>query len=363
MASFLIGVVVTLVTFYIAFIYASTAIGLLAFAEAVLFICAFVFLLYYRSRINVSIRIPIAVTERGGQVSVQISAVNRSHIPCMRIRYRLCTGSVFLKKMRSSWQQGAAVYPGENCYQTVMSPQYAGNYRIEIEKLRIYDLTGLFYMNKRVGKSASFQVLPEVESIVVRITERTRNFFGDADVYDDFRPGNDRSQIFDVREFRDGDKIQSIHWKLSAKSQELVVREDSLPLACPVVLILEGGGYKSLQEVELYLSTAASIVFSLMDVHCPHYVAWYSGSIQDMVRARVDDEEGYYIFLTGYLEDAGEEPRMAPRQLYQEKYRYDHQMHTLELRSDLTLWQNGDQIAEIDRKDWKKSVGKLELIL
>ena len=55
--------------------------------------------------------------------------------------------------------------------------------------------------------------------------------FGDADVYDDFRPGNDSSEIFDVREFRDGDKIQSIHWKLSAKMQELVVREDSQPLS------------------------------------------------------------------------------------------------------------------------------------
>ena len=36
MISFLTGIVVTLVTFYIAFIYASTVIGLLGFAEAVL---------------------------------------------------------------------------------------------------------------------------------------------------------------------------------------------------------------------------------------------------------------------------------------------------------------------------------------
>lgn len=39
-----------------------------------------------------------------------------------------------------------------------------------------------------------------------------------------------------------------------------------------------------------------SLSFSLMDQKCSHYVAWYDISINDIVRARVDDEEGFYIF-------------------------------------------------------------------
>lgn len=365
MVSFLIGILVTFVTFYIAFIYASTAIGLLAFAQALLLVLAFVFLLYYRSRIDAAIRIPIAVAERGGQVSVQIVTTNRSRIPCMRIRYQIRFGSSFLKKCKSSWQQGAIVHTGENCFQAAVSPQYAGCYVMELWKLRVYDLTGLFYMNKRVRRSASIQVLPDVESVQVRITERTRNFVGDSDVYDDFHPGDDRSEIFDIREFREGDKIQSIHWKLSAKSDELVVREDSLPIACPVVLILESCLKKDLQEVEAYLSVAASLVFSLMDAHCPHYVAWYSGSRREMVRVRVYDDEGYYLFLSSYLEDShgAGDVRTDLRQSYRDKYRYDHQLYTLVLLPDLTLWQEDKQVGSFDGKDWKGSVQKLELIL
>lgn len=365
MVSFLIGAVVTFVTFYIAFIYASTAIGLLAFAEALLLVLAFVFLCYYRGRMDAVIRIPIAVAERGGQVSVQIVTANRSRIPCMRIRYQICFGSSFMKSAKSSWQQGAIVHPGENCYQAYVSPQYTGNYVIKLRKLRIYDLTGLFYINKRVLCSASMQVLPEVEGVQVRVTERTKNFVGDSDVYDDFRPGDDRSEIFDIREFREGDKIQSIHWKLSAKSDELVVREDALPIACPVVLILESCLKKDLQEVEAYLSTAASLVFSLMDAHCPHYVAWYSGSRQEMVRVRVHDEEGYYLFLSSYLEDSHGEGDAGTglMQSYRDKYRFDRQLYTLQLLPDLTLWQEEKQVGAIDARDWKSSVQKLELIL
>lgn len=44
-----------------------------------------------------------------------------------------------------------------------------------------------------------------------------------------------------------------------------------------------------------------SLSFSLMDQKCSHYVAWYDISINDIVRARVDDEEGFYIFLNSFL--------------------------------------------------------------
>lgn len=363
MISFLVGILVALATFYVAFIYASPAIGLLAFAQSLLLALAFLFLTVYRRRLDAYLEIPLAVAEKGGQVSVQIVAVNRNRIPCMRIRYKLRVGSTFVKKGGCHWQHGAAVYAGENKYQALIWPEYAGSYTIELVKLRIYDLTGLFYIHKRIRRSAVIQVLPEAESVAVRITERTRNFFGDSDVYDDFRPGDDRSEIFDIRDFRPGDKIQSIHWKLSAKTGELVVREDSLPRACPLVLILENGFHKNLRESEVYLSAAASLSFSLMDARCPHYVSWYSGSRRDMVRVRVDDEEGYYLFLSAYLEDCFSASAQDAIGCYREKYRYDRQLYMLWLRPDLSLWQNEDKVGQIDRGDWKSSVQKLELIL
>lgn len=363
MVSFIIGIGIVLVTFYLAFLYASPAIGLLAFAQALLLALAFVFLLWYRRRMDAVIRIPIAVSERGGQATVQLVVRNDSRIPCMRIRYRLCLGSSLSHRKRRVWQRGAAVCAGENVCQAAVNAPYAGNYIVELERLRIWDPTGLFYMDRRVRRSASFQVLPEVACVSVRVTERTRNFFGDADVYDDFRPGGDRSEIFDVREFRPGDRIQSIHWKLSAKTDEWIVREDSSPLACPVVLLLEGSRQKRLQEAEGYLSVAASIVFSLMDAHCPHYVSWYSRSRQDIVRARVDDEEGYYLFLSSYLEDFCAAPAEELQRLYREKYRYERPLHTLQLRANLTLWQEGRQVGAVSAADWESGVEGLELIL
>ena len=37
--------------------------------------------------------------------------------------------------------------------------------------------------------------------------------------------GNDFAEITDVREYRPGDRIKDIHWKLSAKKETLMVKE------------------------------------------------------------------------------------------------------------------------------------------
>ena len=61
MGSFLIGTGVTLVTFYIALIYGSIAIGLIGFAELVLMLLACLYLLIYCRHITADIRIPLKI--------------------------------------------------------------------------------------------------------------------------------------------------------------------------------------------------------------------------------------------------------------------------------------------------------------
>ena len=122
-------------------------------------------------------------------------------------------------------------------------------------------------------------MLPELDAVAVQVSERVRRYFGEAESYDDFQPGTDVSQIFDVREYRPGDRLQRILWKLSAKSDGLLVREDSQPLACAVVFLLDmlpqmaGKGRHMRRSREAYAETfltiAADLVYSMMDAGCP----------------------------------------------------------------------------------------------
>lgn len=86
MGSFLIGTGVTIVTFYIALIYGSIAIGLIGFAELVLMLLACLYLLIYCRHITADIRIPLTVAEKsygtayGG--SDHVVSGSKSALPC-----------------------------------------------------------------------------------------------------------------------------------------------------------------------------------------------------------------------------------------------------------------------------------------
>lgn len=124
------------------------------------------------------------------------------------------------------------------------SVNLCGNYEFELVRIKLYDFSRLFYVTKRVKKYANVEVMPQIDEIPVRITDRVRNFFGDSDIYDDLRPGYDPSELFDVREFQNGDRLQSVHWKLSARTDELMVKENSLPKACAVAIVADLRGIK-----------------------------------------------------------------------------------------------------------------------
>lgn len=88
MGSFLIGTGVTLVTFYIALIYGSIAIGLIGFAELVLMLLACLYLLIYCRHITADIRIPLTVAEKGKSYhtayggSDHVVSGSKSALPC-----------------------------------------------------------------------------------------------------------------------------------------------------------------------------------------------------------------------------------------------------------------------------------------
>ncbi len=365
MLSFIRGLALAGVLFYVALIYHSTSIALLGILFSLLWLAAFVSLCFQRSRMGFSLVVPIAIAEPGRPAEVQVRVKNRGRMACMKMKFRLDAGNRMERRTCRKWLSAGNAFPGKNCYAFSLSLPGAGSYRIRLGKVRIYDMTGLFYLEWKSAYASSVSVLPEIASVPVRLTGAVRNFYGDADVYDEQRSGNDSSETFVIRPFRDGDKIQSIHWKLSAKTDEWMVRERSLPKACPVVLFLEYRKKKQSRDPALLWQIAAGISFSLMDQGCPHYACWFSSSRKGIVRLRVDDEESFYLFLTWCMEDLAPLPGGSLKALYQENHPGERWVYDLRLidRPPAVLIKNGEPAAAFHSNRWKQELEETELIL
>lgn len=360
MIRYVFSVLLMGVLFYTAALYESTAIALLGYGQALLMLLSFGYLLYEKKSLKITLDMPVAMADQGQPVLIRARA---------RQRYRGCYGRVqvqvavsregersrSLRWLQAESSPAPAGRQQERILSGLMTAAQAGCYEICLRRVRIYDMTGLFCIDSRKAvrnEKVSLVVLPTIYPVSIRISEAVRNFAGDAEVYDSLRSGSDTSEPLKLRPFQDGDKLRNIHWKLSAKTDELLVRVGSMPRGCPVtVLVEEKSGIGKAQ-----MQCAASLSFTLMDLECPHYVAWYSRYWQDVVRIRVDDEESCYECLLYLLQEGRGIHSVDVRARYQEKYSGEPVLH------HIWVWDSpGIQVDEQDTRYLKVSALEREL--
>ena len=370
MVSIGIALLVAGVCFYIGMLYTNPTIVMLGFAVCVLFLLSIVELLLRFFTVKCHLEIPISMAEQNQPVNIWLRMENKLLLPIRRVDVQAGVRNQLGTFRKKQWISlyDCKLGNSKHNYQVVLTE--AGCHEIDVAKMRIYGMFGLFYITKKCRDFASVMILPDIHSTGITISERVRNFLGDADIYDDFRPGHDPGETFEIREYREKDKLQSIHWKLSAKMDELMVKENSLPKACAIVLMLQLTEEKKQkfakrrrkQNGSAYLELIASISYTLMDQKCPHFVAWYSKEKEDVRRIRVDDEESFYLFWDCFLREAGKTDKDI-REEYRNKYKSEWYLYDLCINDQLEIWKNGEYVTKLDEKKIVNECEKLELLL
>ncbi|MDD4715705.1 MAG: DUF58 domain-containing protein [Oscillospiraceae bacterium] len=160
--------------------------------------------------------------------------------------------------------------------------RFCGKITVEIPFMRYYDMLGIFTRRKQPGPSIFVFVLPKRPLFALEGDEKVRpGRSGEA--FSNQKSGNDSGEVFDVRPFRETDRLRSIHWKLSMKWDQLITKEFGFPEEAPVLLILE-----LLAQDALALDTAVESIAvlsgTLLDRQVRHRVKWYdarAGRLQE----------------------------------------------------------------------------------
>ena len=100
---------------------------------------------------------------------------------------------------------------------------YPGLLKISVSRVYIKDLMGFFRLKKNVEQTAELSILPRAVTDIAY--EKTALEQGMLESEESSKRGNDFSDVQEVREYIPGDKLMSIHWKLSAKRDILMVKD------------------------------------------------------------------------------------------------------------------------------------------
>lgn len=156
---------------------------------------------------------------------------------------------------------------------------FCGALDISLRKLYALDYLHVFQTNfKPVQKSISILVLPKRIPIEV-VNAADAVYCSDSDTFGDMA-GDDPSEIFDFHEYMPGDAVSRIHWKLSSKSDKMLVKEFSTPVLKSVLVLCDfkydtTAPQERMRESEAFLSAFYSLVCTMREQQVIPTVIWY----------------------------------------------------------------------------------------
>ncbi|MDD3403884.1 MAG: DUF58 domain-containing protein [Hespellia sp.] len=177
-----------------------------------------------------------------------------------------------------------------------------GRIEMQFSKVAAYDIMGLFSRKIPLIQTYDFTIYPEVINMGVRLGNLpTAKNLGDH--YDQNRKGQDVTEVFGIRDYQDGDSPRSIHWKLSSKWDQLVVREFSHPSNYDTLVLYDPTfpekKVKYHEVVNSVLGVTASISKSLMSQNLAHHVGGVSRA--KFTDSRVEDKPTYMQALANMM--------------------------------------------------------------
>ena len=184
-------------------------------------------------------------------------------LPLPPCRFCLCTEHVMTGKKVKCWQKSA----GEECWYIRLNTDHVGLLRCSAERARVYDYLKLFRVPVRTGQPAELLVKPRAEE-----PRQLPNLTRFMTKHLQPKPGGGFSEEHEMRPYRPGDMMRDVHWKLSVKTDELIIREAQEPVHGKVLLTLDLMGTP--QQLDSVLSIFLWMSGWLLEHDTPHQLAW-----------------------------------------------------------------------------------------
>lgn len=253
--------------------------------------------------------------ELGNQLLFTLEAKNDSIIPIFSCDVNFRAENLFIK---NTIRQVVSVPLLQRKTVTIEIPidvKFPGMITFHVSEVKVSDAFHFFTLTLPQTIRLQVPVIPAVKEI--SLPEQNTAFEGEEELEENGFHGLPSSDIKGIREFRPGDRLQMIHWKLSAKMDDLFVKERANVSTLSIVLLPE----LSKNNITETVTTLRSLMHLLLKEEQPFSVCLYhhlSCTFEHLIIKTQDDCEDCFIklyYLPLYTqEDAAKEAFIASSQ-------------------------------------------------
>ena len=186
---------------------------------------------------------------RGESISLRVRVGSRGLFPVAEARVRA------VSRMAEPEAGEMAVVPpllGDKEYRYVMQCPHRGLGFVAFDGVRVTDVFRLFTFSRKLkGNEVTLKIQPRERHRDALILEP-----GDTGVESRARATEDTASPADVRDWREGDSLKKVHWKLSMRRREVMVRTYEESMRSDTLILLDAAPRCSSRTEQLYCEDA-----------------------------------------------------------------------------------------------------------
>ena len=228
------GVVVFVLLLFV-YLHESPMTYMALYGALVLPMLSFVFAVISNRRISISEKLNVDFISKEQVACYKIFIENRSFLPCNSLHIKFSGDDIALKVEPQEVYFSIAAF-AKRGFDFQIKGIYRGVYEIGGEEIVLYDILGLFRFKRKYEKKLMLTVTPRIFSIstfegdlLSREETISRNYF----------QGEDYSAISELRKYQPTDGYKKVHWKASAKRNELISKEFQEAEKCTTVFCID----------------------------------------------------------------------------------------------------------------------------
>lgn len=188
-----------------------------------------------------------------------------------------------------------------------------GRFAVRAEEIRLMDLTGIMEVTIPVNIEQECVIFPKGEECNREAGQLYMK--GVAEAMESKEKGFDFSEISGIREYIPGDKLQNIHWKLSVKKDELMVKERVSVSAMQLSVLVELANDEEMR-LESVLDLADGVTKALVSFNLPFTIYYYSTNKGELVATYIGSETERKEWLSAILYDRSYEEAGKVEELF-----------------------------------------------
>ena len=264
---------------------------------------------------------------KGQKADVTVTVQNGSRLPVPACRMDVSCRNVLTREQQEISLTHSCGARDSKSTTFGITNEYCGMEDIRIRNAEISDPAGLFSRKLDLESESAVFVMPEIKEVEIP-SEYLDSYDMESYSYSQHIKGADTGEVFGIREYAEGDSPKQIHWKLSAKMDDIMVKIPSYPIENKLVVLLDNsimeGQHLSAERRSALMEFFFSISLSLIKKNITHSLGWCDHRTGGFILKRIENESDMWAAVPEALSAGIEESMLTTAYRFLQSYGEEH---------------------------------------